>query len=102
MRVSRWTNGGWMLKDAIRLMRELRGVVAYAEPVRRGRRLSGREVMAEVPPRRPADRHQHDRHRLAPTLTRAVLQSVDIPLSPHFWTMAGSVRVAQTCRAGGA
>jgi glucarate dehydratase len=27
------------------------------------------------------------------------LQSVDIPLAdPHFWTMAGSVRVAQTCR----
>src|SRR5678816_4196155 len=26
------------------------------------------------------------------------LQSVDIPLAdPHFWTMAGSVRVAQTC-----
>jgi glucarate dehydratase len=27
------------------------------------------------------------------------MQSVDIPLAdPHFWTMAGSVRVAQTCR----
>jgi glucarate dehydratase len=27
------------------------------------------------------------------------LQSVDIPLAdPHFWTMSGSVRVAQTCR----
>jgi glucarate dehydratase len=27
------------------------------------------------------------------------LQSVDIPLAdPHFWTMAGSIRVAQTCR----
>jgi glucarate dehydratase len=27
------------------------------------------------------------------------LQAVDIPLAdPHFWTMAGSVRVAQTCR----
>jgi glucarate dehydratase len=27
------------------------------------------------------------------------LQSVDIPLAdPHFWTMQGSVRVAQTCR----
>jgi glucarate dehydratase len=27
------------------------------------------------------------------------LQSVDIPLAdPHFWTMAGSVRVAQLCR----
>src|SRR3546814_12597245 len=28
------------------------------------------------------------------------LQAVDIPLAdPHFWTMAGSVRVAQTCQA---
>jgi glucarate dehydratase len=27
------------------------------------------------------------------------LQAVDIPLAdPHFWTLAGSVRVAQTCR----
>jgi glucarate dehydratase len=27
------------------------------------------------------------------------LQAVDIPLAdPHFWTMQGSVRVAQTCR----
>jgi len=33
-------------------------------------------------------------------LTHALaLQSVDIPLAdPHFWTLAGSVRVAQTCR----
>ena len=30
------------------------------------------------------------------------LQSVDIPLAdPHFWTMAGSVRVAQMCKAFG-
>jgi glucarate dehydratase len=28
-----------------------------------------------------------------------VLQAVDIPLAdPHFWTLSGSVRVAQTCR----
>src|SRR5262249_54256778 len=27
------------------------------------------------------------------------LQAVDVPLAdPHFWTMAGAVRVAQTCR----
>ena len=30
------------------------------------------------------------------------LQSVDIPLAdPHFWTLQGSVRVAQTCQAWG-
>ena len=30
---------------------------------------------------------------------RSALDSVDIPLAdPHFWTMQGSVRVAQMCR----
>jgi glucarate dehydratase len=30
------------------------------------------------------------------------LNAIDIPLAdPHFWTMHGSVRVAQTCRDGG-
>ncbi len=94
-------NGGWLLKDAIRLMRDMRGVVAYAEdPCGAEAGFSGREVMAEF--RRATG---------LPTATNMVatdwrqlvhalsLQSVDIPLAdPHFWTMAGSVRVAQTCR----
>lgn len=94
-------NGGWLLKDAIRLMRDMRGVVAYAEdPCGAEDGFSGREVMAEF--RRATG---------LPTATNMVatdwrqlthslsLQSVDIPLAdPHFWTMAGSVRVAQTCR----
>jgi glucarate dehydratase len=94
-------NGGWLLKDAIRLMRDLRGVVAYAEdPCGAEGGFSGREVMAEF-----------RRETGLPTATNMVatdwrqlvhslsLQSVDIPLAdPHFWTMAGSVRVAQTCR----
>jgi glucarate dehydratase len=94
-------NGGWLLKDAIRLMRDMRGVVAYAEdPCGAEEGFSGREVMAEF--RRATG---------LPTATNMVatdwrqmvhslsLQSVDIPLAdPHFWTMAGSVRVAQTCR----
>jgi glucarate dehydratase len=94
-------NGGWMLKDAIRLMRNMHGVVAYAEdPCGAEKGFSGREVMAEF--RRATG---------LPTATNMVatdwrqlvhslsLQSVDIPLAdPHFWTMAGSVRVAQTCR----
>ncbi len=35
-----------------------------------------------------------------PQLAHAIqLQSVDIPLAdPHFWTMAGSVPVAQVCK----
>ncbi|NKI94868.1 glucarate dehydratase [Rhizobacter sp. SG703] len=94
-------NGGWLLKDAIRLMRDMRGVVAYAEdPCGAEGGFSGREVMAEF--RRATG---------LPTATNMIatdwrqlshalaLQSVDIPLAdPHFWTMAGSVRVAQTCR----
>ena len=94
-------NGGWRLKDAVRLMRDLRGVVAYAEdPCGAEDGFSGREVMAEF-----------RRSTGLPTATNMVatdwrqlthalsLQSVDIPLAdPHFWTMAGAVRVAQTCR----
>jgi glucarate dehydratase len=94
-------NGGWLLKDAIRLIRDMHGVVAYAEdPCGAEGGFSGREVMAEF--RRATG---------LPTATNMVatdwrqfvhalsLQSVDIPLAdPHFWTLAGSVRVAQTCR----
>ncbi|MBL0143248.1 MAG: glucarate dehydratase [Betaproteobacteria bacterium] len=94
-------NAGWLLGDAVRLLRDLRGVLAYAEdPCGAEDGYSGREVMAEF--RRATD---------LPTATNMIatdwrqlvhalaLQSVDIPLAdPHFWTMAGSVRVAQTCR----
>ncbi|HEY3634543.1 MAG TPA: glucarate dehydratase [Caldimonas sp.] len=100
-RVTLDPNGGWLLDDAVRLLRDLRGVLAYAEdPCGAEGGFSGREVMAEF------------RHATGlPTATNMVatdwrqlthalaLQSVDIPLAdPHFWTMAGSVRVAQTCR----
>jgi glucarate dehydratase len=100
-RVTLDPNGGWLLKDAIRLGQRMRGVVAYAEdPCGAEEGFSGREVMAEF--RRATG---------LPTATNMVatdwrqlshalaLQSVDIPLAdPHFWTMAGSVRVAQSCR----
>ncbi|GCL61008.1 glucarate dehydratase [Pseudaquabacterium pictum] len=94
-------NGAWSLKDAVRLMRDLHGVVAYAEdPCGAEGGFSGREVMAEF--RRATglptatNMVATDWRQLAHALA---LQSVDIPLAdPHFWTMAGSVRVAQTCR----
>ena len=100
-RVTLDPNGGWLLKDAVRLMRDLHGVLAYAEdPCGAEGGFSGREVMAEF--RRATG---------LPTATNMVatdwrqmvhslvLQSVDIPLAdPHFWTLSGSVRVAQTCR----
>ncbi len=100
-RVTLDPNGGWLLKDAISLMRDLRGVVAYAEdPCGAEEGFSGREVMAEF---RRATGLPTATNMIATDwrqLTHALsLQSVDIPLAdPHFWTMAGSVRVAQTCR----
>jgi glucarate dehydratase len=100
-RVTLDPNGGWLLKDAIRLGQKMRGVVAYAEdPCGAEEGFSGREVMAEF--RRATglptatNMVATDWRQLAHSLA---LQSVDIPLAdPHFWTMAGSVRVAQTCR----
>jgi glucarate dehydratase len=100
-RVTLDPNGGWLLKDAIRLCKDLHGVMAYAEdPCGAEDGFSGREVMAEF--RRATG---------LPTATNMVatdwrqlvhalaLQAVDIPLAdPHFWTMQGSVRVAQTCK----
>jgi len=94
-------NGAWSLEEAIRLCTGMRDVLAYAEdPCGAERGYSGREVMAEF--RRATG---------MPTATNMVatdwrqmghailLQSVDIPLAdPHFWTMQGSVRVAQMCR----
>ena len=100
-RVTLDPNGGWLLKDAIPLGHKMRGVVAYAEdPCGAEDGFSGREVMAEF--RRATglptatNMVATDWRQLAHALS---LQSVDIPLAdPHFWTMAGSVRVAQTCR----
>ena len=100
-RVTLDPNGGWLLKDAIRLMRDARDVIAYAEdPCGAEGGFSGREVMAEF---RRATGLPTATNMIATDWRQMVhalaLQSVDIPLAdPHFWTMAGSVRVAQTCR----
>ena len=103
-RVTLDPNGGWLRKDAIRLGQRMRGVVAYAEdPCGAEGVFSGREVMAEF--RRATglptatNMVATDWREMAHSLS---LQSVDIPLAdPHFWTMAGSVRVAQLCQAFG-
>jgi glucarate dehydratase len=93
-------NGGWLLRDAIRLGRRMRGVVAYAEdPCGAEGTFSGREVMAEF---RRATGLQTATNMIATDwreMSHAVRSNaVDIPLAdPHFWTMAGSVRVAQLC-----
>lgn len=93
-------NGGWLLQDAIRLGKRMRGVVAYAEdPCGAEGRFSGREVMAEF---RRATGLQTATNMIATDwreMAHAIRSNaVDIPLAdPHFWTMAGSVRVAQLC-----
>jgi glucarate dehydratase len=94
-------NGAWLLDEAVALCRGKQHVLAYAEdPCGAEPGYSGREIMAEF--RRATG---------LPTATNMIatdwremkhavqLGAVDIPLAdPHFWTMQGSVRVAQFCR----
>lgn len=93
-------NGGWQLNDAIRFGRLMSDVIAYAEdPCGAEGRFSGREVMAEFRRatglRTATNMVATDWREMAHAVREA---SVDIPLAdPHFWTMAGSVRVAQLC-----
>ena len=97
-------NGAWSLDEAIRLCKGQGHVLAYAEdPCGAEKGFSGREIMAEF-----------RRETGLPTTTNMVatdwremdhalaLHAVDIPLAdPHFWTMQGSVRVAQLCKMRG-
>jgi len=93
-------NGGWLLDEAVELCKDMHGILTYVEdPCGAEGRFSAREVMAEFV-----------RKTGLPTATNMVatdwremshslrLNSVTIPLAdPHFWTMQGSVRVAQLC-----
>ncbi len=99
-RVTLDPNGAWSLDEAIRLCRNMHGILAYAEdPCGAEAGFSGREIMAEF--RRATglptatNMIATDWRQLAHALR---LGAVDIPLAdPHFWTLQGSVRVAQTC-----
>jgi glucarate dehydratase len=94
-------NGAWSLAEAISLCRNQRHVLAYAEdPCGAENGLSGREAMADF---RRATGLPTATNMVAtdwPQLADALrLKAIDIPLAdPHFWTMQGSVRVAQLCR----
>jgi glucarate dehydratase len=94
-------NGAWSLADAISLCKNKNHVLAYAEdPCGAENGLSGREVLAEF---RRATGLLVATNMVAtdwPQLADALrLKAIDIPLAdPHFWTMHGSVRVAQLCR----
>ncbi len=103
-RVTLDPNGAWSLREAIELCRGQGHILAYAEdPCGPEDGYSGREIMAEF--RRATG---------IPTATNMVatdwrqmahshlLGAVDIPLAdPHFWTMQGSVRLAQLCEQWG-
>ncbi|CAM5208406.1 glucarate dehydratase OS=Castellaniella defragrans OX=75697 GN=HNR28_001539 PE=3 SV=1 [Castellaniella defragrans] len=97
-------NGAWSLKEAVRLCRDQHDVLAYAEdPCGAEPGYSGREVMAEF---RRATGLRTATNMIATDwreLYHALqAQAVDIPLAdPHFWTMRGSVRVAQLCHEWG-
>ncbi|MBQ6238774.1 MAG: glucarate dehydratase [Firmicutes bacterium] len=93
-------NGCWSLADSLRLAPRMKKILAYCEdPCGAENGFSGREIMAEF-----------RRESGIPTATNMIdtdwrqmrhcitLQCIDIPLAdPHFWTMAGSVRVGQLC-----
>lgn len=94
-------NGAWSLQEAVELCKDKRHVLAYAEdPCGAEQGFSGREIMAEF---RQATSLLTATNMIATDwreLKHAIqLHAVDIPLAdPHFWTMQGSVRVAQICR----
>jgi glucarate dehydratase len=93
-------NGAWSLKEAISLCKGRGDILAYAEdPCGAEAGYSGREIMAEF---RRATGLPTATNMIATDWRQMVhaidLGSVDIPLAdPHFWTMRGSVRVAQIC-----
>jgi glucarate dehydratase len=103
-RVTLDPNGAWSLDEAVSLCRGRGDVLAYAEdPCGPEQGYSGREIMAEF--RRATglpvatNMIATDWRQLSHALR---LEAIDIPLAdPHFWTMQGSVRVAQTCRDNG-
>ena len=93
-------NGAWSLKEAIKLCKGLKGILSYAEdPCGPEKGFSGREIMSEF---KMATGLQTATNMVATDWRQfhhsIVSKAVDIPLAdPHFWTMSGSVRVAQVC-----
>ena len=97
-------NGAWSLSEAIKLCMHMKEALTYAEdPCGPEKGYSAREVMSEF-----------KRATCLPVATNMiatdwrqlhhaiVLNSIDIPLAdPHFWTMAGAIRVGQLCNEWG-
>lgn len=93
-------NGAWGLEEAVRVCSGKQDVLAYAEdPCGAEQGFSGREIMAEFRRRTNLKTATNMIATDWRQLSHAIkLDAIDIPLAdPHFWTMAGSVRVAQLC-----
>lgn len=93
-------NGGWLLDEAVGYVKGMEGILTYCEdPCGAEGVYSGREIVSEFRRRTGimtatnmiATDWREVRHALDS-------QAIDIILAdPHFWTMAGSVRVGQMC-----
>jgi glucarate dehydratase len=97
-------NGAWSLAEAVTLCKNRHDILAYAEdPCGAENGFSGREILSEF---RRATGLRTATNMIATDWRQmghaCMLQSVDIPLAdPHFWTLQGSVRVAQLCHEWG-
>ncbi|MES3025752.1 MAG: enolase C-terminal domain-like protein [Pseudomonadota bacterium] len=97
-------NGAWSLAQAVEVCKGQGHLLAYAEdPCGPEHGYSGRETMAEF---RRATGIRTATNMVATDWRQMghsyLLGAVDIPLAdPHFWTMQGSVRLAQLCHEWG-
>ena len=93
-------NGGWLLEEAVEYVKGMEGILTYCEdPCGAEGVYSGREIMSEFRRRTgfptATNMSATDWRQVGHSLES---QAVDIILAdPHFWTMSGSVRVAQMC-----
>ena len=89
-------NGGWLLEEAVEYVKGMEGILTYCEdPCGAEGVYSGREIMSEFRRRTATNMIATDWRQVGHSLES---QAVDIILAdPHFWTMSGSVRVAQMC-----
>jgi glucarate dehydratase len=93
-------NGAWSLAEAVAACKGQGHILAYAEdPCGPENGYSGREIMAEFKRatgiRTATNMVATDWRQMAHS---HLLGAVDIPLAdPHFWTLQGSVRLAQLC-----
>lgn len=91
-------NGAWSLEEAIDLCKDKLSMISYVEdPCGPEQGFSSREIMSEF---KTATRHQVATNMIATNWRQFYhaleTKAVDIVLAdPHFWTLNGSIRMAQ-------